>query len=399
MATEKSLSDILLTSNGSNYRPWKASILNQTAALGRDLLCQGGIQFVLKKEKFTTTFGMPPTTILTPANPPVAGVNYSSIPPATNSDDFRLWLYLDGQFKATMAVQLAVRTIILRTLSVAHQDTIHGGSEYGMMNFSAEQIVTKITELYDKPSDIRVKALKSIIERPYRSKDDNWHAHAAQNLSAVTELAQLRNEVVLDSTKFEALYSTIQQPDLVNDLHLHFDYHHRSLNLRTYAALTAHMTEHAEGVMAAGGGSYPTSLAAHAVVGDHSVANAMAAAVGNPELQGVIAAFQISKLSSTPAQSAPAKIPNRRQRVANPHGATLHVVPHPKPVPVTIKYCWCHGYSLATTGHSSIECTIMQTYEDPETKKPYTVNNRNATAHVRNADGTAYGSYRHFKLV
>ena len=50
MATEKSLSDILLTSNGSNYRPWKASILNQTAALGRDLLCQGGIQFVLKKE-------------------------------------------------------------------------------------------------------------------------------------------------------------------------------------------------------------------------------------------------------------------------------------------------------------------------------------------------------------
>ena len=291
-------------------------------------------------------------------------------------------------YKDICACRREVREIVTRTLSVAHRDTIYGGSEFGLMNFTEEQIVAKMTELYDKQSEGRVKELKAIIDRPYRSAADNLNAHIAQNLHAVTELARLRGEPL---PNYEALRSSIQQAQLSDDLRKHYDYDNRALSERTYATLTAHLTKHAEGVMANDGEVYPSSLA-HAVVGSGDgnalVAAMMAAFVTNPELHCVLAAVQASQLKVAGGGAAPPAAPATTQRP----------VPQPKLVPATIKYCFVHGCSLANSGHSSGECTKMMA-NNPVTNKPYTAYQKSAVAHTINGNGSANGSYAGFGKV
>ena len=61
MAKEADSSGILLTATGSNFRAWRASLYSKSGALCRDILTQGGIQFLMSAQQFQDTFNTPPT--------------------------------------------------------------------------------------------------------------------------------------------------------------------------------------------------------------------------------------------------------------------------------------------------------------------------------------------------
>lgn len=380
MATKSEHSSIVyLDPKGYNIKEWRTYLCSACGSIGEDVLGKGGgIRFLMSPEQYEKVFNMTPRKILTPSDTPIAGINYSSTPPS-DVDQFRPWEYLDKVFVKFCAAQLATRHVVLDSLSKQHQSTIHGDAEMGMLGISEYAMVTKMEALYDKPSDTRLAELRKIIVHPYRTQNDSLPAHIACNAQAVRAIAQIRGEAVPDSSLYDSLRTSIHQPQLIALLTT-FDHDYPSIAQRTYEALTKYLDTHADNRMAAHGDPYAT---VHAVVATTANANplldALTAAAGDPELQGIIAALQAKRLA--PSSAAPTTITRPR-----------HDVPHPKTLSKGNTYCFVHGY--AANGHSGRECTIMLNQNDQRTGQPFTDANKNATSHVRLNDGTARGSFK-----
>ena len=394
MKSETGVAEVSLSPNGDNVQGWLEYLYSCTGEIGKAHLVHGAIQLIMTPDQFLAEFSVPPTVILTPSLNPVGNVNYRSQPPAAsafNREAVKEWHYLDNKHKEYVVIVEKVRTIVLTSLSNDHQKTIHGGAKTGTMKFTVLQMVEKMCSLYEKVTVSRVNFLQEAIDRPYRTSDQNLHAHVANQAQAVQDMADLRGEVTPDSVKYASLRKTIQHPLLWEDLIKKYDYTYSNILLRTYQSLTEHLKEHADGVMAIGGDTYPASLSAHAVVGGSHAVAAMAASAGDPELQAVIAAFQASKQSPTPAAASATNRHSQRQQQQQPAPS---VVPHPKAYDTDIyTYCHKHGYqAIAEHGHSSAECKFMQ-------RGDFTAKQRKAAAHVRNADGTAYGDFRGFSKL
>jgi hypothetical protein len=387
---------VILSATGDNIAPWRTDILAHCSSLGVAIFGQyGAVQLVMSPADFQTTFGTPPTVILTPSAQPVAGVNYPLEAPAATALDpnpWKKWAHTDKIHQEFCVIQLAVRNHVISTLSTAHQTSIHGNSDFGLMPFSSAAMVTTMSSLYFTSSTTQEKLLEKRIAHPYRQAADNLHAHIAGNLAAVEALSVFKREgKALGSAKYKGLRDSIQQANLVDDLKKHFDYDHPTPAERTYEALTAHLLKHAPGVMEHDGDPYAPSHA-HAVTDDLSGATAMAAHASDPAFQQ-FRAFQAFQAAHSGTTTAPPS--SVRPTGAASHHRPQQTVPAPKPVPSTVKYCWVHGYSTAAKGgHAGHECNTMKNTVNRHTNQSFTPKNISAAAHSVNTDGSANGSFK-----
>ena len=257
-----------------------------------------------------------------------------------------------------------------------------------MLKFDAKKIINAMAAKYDKGSTARLTALQNEADQIFRGKDDNMEAHIATLHRAMTEAAHLRGEVSNPSDQATKLRSSIHNALMIADMKKNYDVKYPNIMQRTYQTLVDYLTEHCDRVLLDSGNEY-----AHSIVVDTSNAQAFVAAVMDATINnpGFLAALSIKAAGGGPATPA-AHVTQQQRRPAPP----------PKTAPPHVAYCHRHGYSvIATGGHSGAECTTMQNPAelDKTTGKPFTEQNRQAKAHVLNANGTVSGSYAGFGKV